>query len=1010
MSRRTRADDGGWRLRNWRVRARLVALILVPTAAAVLLGGLQVVASTGAAADYDRANQLAQLAERVGALSHELGAERARTSWYIALGRPERGLDEVRKQMSRTDTEVEKVRQSAVVFGADLTGRTGDEVEAVLARLEDLAALRDQALESDLLPGAALGSYTAVISDLLALNDELGKGTDDEELARQSATLDALARAKESASMQQALLTTVLVAGRFEQEQLKAFLGEQASEANERKAFAEEATSDERRRFDEAVNGRRADRARFLRELVLDRANAGAPLKGLDLSKPDDAREWFEAAAVVVDSLRTVEERHAAGIVSRSGLLAAEESQRAYLVAGAVIALLLAILLITTGVARSLVRPLRRLRSEALEIAGDRLPAFVQRLREARDGGPPAEVAPIGVFSRDEVGEVARAFDEVHREAVRLAGDEAKLRANVNAMFVNLSRRSQTLVERQLSLIERLERGERDDNRLGDLFRLDHLATRMRRNSENLLVLAGQEAARKWTQPVELMDIVRAALGEVESYDRVVNQMQSEVAIAGQAVNDTVHLLAELVENAVSFSSSDTKVAISSNRIDGGGVMIAVTDSGIGMSQEEIAQANWRLANPPVVDVSVSRRMGLFVVGRLALRHDIRVQLRRQDAGGLTAMVLIPEALLTAIPGQLPGPGQPAHGPHGPHGQPAHGPHGQPALGLPGQPGHGPHGQAAHGAPGHGPLATHGRPPAHGQPLAPGHAFAPGQPPGGPVVPAQAGPMAYEHPSLDNLRPTPMGAPVRDSPSGFDGPPAFDGPSTFDSAALFDGPGTYDSPPVDWFATNDAPSTDLSDRTANGLPRRGGQGEGLGFRQMPGLGGSPGPYSGQADATRPLPRVESSSLETGDEEFLPIFAAVESNWFKRPDTTLERPKPTDGGRPHEGRHAQAAPPSGSPQSPQQPDDVWSSPADAGWQAARSASEPNSGGLTSSGLPKRKPRANLVPGSALPQAQSPAPPLPPVSPDRIRSRLASYQQGVRKGRAEIEGAREEEEQR
>src|SRR5690606_23003881 len=249
------------------------------------------------------------------------------------------------------------------------------------------------------------------------------------------------------------------------------------------------------------------------------------------------------------------------------------EQQRAYVIAGAVLALLIAVLAITTGVARSLVRPLRRLRAEALEIAGKRLPEFVQHLRESRDGAVDAEVPPIGVFSRDEVGavdaegppigvfsrdevgEVARAFDEVHREAVRLAGDEARLRANVNAMFVNLSRRSQTLVERQLTLIERLERGERDDDRLADLFKLDHLATRMRRNSENLLVLAGQEAARRWSQPVVLMDVVRAALGEVESYDRVSIQVQSDAAIAGQAVNDVVHLLAELIENAVSFSS-----------------------------------------------------------------------------------------------------------------------------------------------------------------------------------------------------------------------------------------------------------------------------------------------------------------------------------------------------------------------------------------------------------------------------------------------------------------------
>ncbi|MGW4476172.1 nitrate- and nitrite sensing domain-containing protein [Nonomuraea sp. NPDC004354] len=1007
MSRRTSAkaadqaaDHGGWRLRNWRVRARLVALILVPTAAAVLLGGIQVVASTSAAADYDRANQLAKLAQQIGGLTHELGAERARTAWYITLGRPERGLADVRTQMSRVDTQADKVRQSAAVLGTEVAGRTGDEVATVLNRLEDLAALRDQALDSDLLPGAALDAYTTVIADLLTLNDELGKNGEDEELVRQSATLDALARAKESASLQQALLTSVLVVGRFEQEQLKTFLGEQSNEANQRKAFAAEATAAERRLFDETVNGRGADRARFLRELVLTRVSTGAPLKGLDLAKRDDAREWFEAATVIVESMRSVEERQSAAIVLRSEELAGAETKRAYLVAGAVVALLLAVLLITTGVARSLVRPLRRLRSEALDIAGERLPGFVQRLREARDSDVSAEVTPIGVFSRDEVGEVARAFDEVHREAVRLAGDEAKLRANVNAMFVNLSRRSQTLVERQLTLIERLERGERDDTRLGDLFKLDHLATRMRRNSENLLVLAGQEAARKWTQSVELMDIVRAALGEVESYDRVVIQGASEVAIAGQAVTDTVHLLAELVENAVSFSSNDTKVTVSSSRIDGGGVMIAVTDQGIGMSQEEISQANWRLANPPVVDVSVSRRMGLFVVGRLALRHNVRVQLRRQDVGGLTAMVLIPESLLTAIPGQQPGHGFPA-------GQ------GMPPL---------------HGSPSEPQMPQMPQVP----PMSPMSQLPSGpQVPLQPMVPPQAGPQPYERPVLDDLKPSPMGAPV------------------------------LDSPPVDWFGTNDAPSADLSDFpsdytsdfTANGLPKRGGHApdDGPGFREMPGLGGSQGPdsygtldrrpfdsfdappRSGFPDATSPLPRVETSSLDTGEEEYLPIFAAVESSWFKRPEPFSDAPDTPDApafdtgphagpsagpaagptlgggvpGRPATARPADPYPPVASPQGAPSPD-AWSSPADAGWQAARAASDPSLGGLTSSGLPKRKPRANLVPGTAAaPQSAAPTPPMPPVSPDRIRSRLASFQQGVRKGRAELDNAQEEE---
>nr|WP_236666834.1 nitrate- and nitrite sensing domain-containing protein [Nonomuraea sp. K271] len=839
------AGKSGWRLRNWRVRARLVALILIPTAAAVLLGGVQVLASTSAATDYARTNLFARMSAELGELTHQVSAERARTAWYIARDRPADELNAVRTQMGQVDQSVKEVRGLAQSVLGDATGRTADQIETLLTRLNDLNALRAQALDANLLPGPAVELYTTVIADLLSVHNELIKGSVDDELFRQTRMLDGLARAKESVSYQQALVTIVLVEGAFDPDQLKRFLGEQSKEANERKGFAEEATAEERRFFDETVNGRSADRMLFLRELVLIRATNELPLRGLDQARRDDAKEWHDGAAVVVDSMRTVERRQAQGIVARSEALSADERSKAFVTAGAVLALLVAVLLITTGVARSLVRPLRRLRGEALEIAGRRLPDFVQHLRESRDGAVNAEVPPIGIFSKDEVGEVARAFDEVHREAVRLAGDEARLRSNVNAMFVNLSRRSQTLVERQLTLIERLERGERDDARLGDLFKLDHLATRMRRNSENLLVLAGQEAARKWSEPVELMDIVRAALGEVESYDRVGVQVESDVAIAGQAVTDVVHLLAELVENAVSFSSRDTKVIISSSRIDEGSLMLSVTDRGIGMNADELAEANWRLANPPVVDVSVSRRMGLFVVGRLALRHTVRVQLRAQDIGGLTAMVLIPPMLLTEVPSAVPAPGR---------------------VQVPRQ-------AQVH-------TSSFGTAESYAAPVhTPSPAFLTGPPPG--------------HPSFDD-------APMAAEPSSWFGPPA----------------------------GLDAPRT-----RAAGTP--------------PDL---PGP---------------------SQEEFLPIYTAVEgSSWFSKAAPTADHRE-----------------------------DSWSSPADQGWQAAGATSEPAQGGTTNSGLPKRTPKANLVPGAANP-APAPAP-APPLSPDRLRSRLASYQQGVRKGRAELE---------
>jgi signal transduction histidine kinase len=922
------------------VRSRLIALILVPTLAAVILGGVQVVSSVHAASDFKRVNHLAQLVADVSGLTHELAAERDLTAMYIARGRPDRDRTAVETQMSRVDGAAQNVRASAGVLLDEVTGRTRDIVETVLSRLGDLPALRDQALGKRLLPDAAIGLYSRVTGDLLSLYDELGKGGNDDDLSGRSQLLESLAKAKESLSRQRGILAVVLTTGRFEQDEMQDFLGALSDERNERQAFGAAASSEERRFFDETVNGSTASRADFLRTLVLIRADSGAPLQGLDLTKPNDAQEWFNAVTITIDRMRIVEKRHVSAILGRSAQLEDDERRQAFVGGGLVGALLLVVLLVTTGVARSLVRPLRRLRSEALEIAGHRLPETVQRLRDAGAEAAIPEVQPIGVSSRDEIGEVARAFDEVHREAVRLAGDEARLRSNVNAIFVNLSRRSQTLVERQLSLIERLEQGEENERRLADLFTLDHLATRMRRNSENLLVLAGQEAARRRSEPVELLDVVRAAVSEVENYERAVMRVQSDIALAGQAVSDIVHLLAELVENALWFSPAETKVFVSSNRIDGSGVMISVTDQGIGMTAEELAQVNWRLAEPPVVDVAASRRMGLFVVGRLALRHGIRVQLRSQEAGGLTAMVLVPETLVVNLGAQLftgtggmPTMTPPQPGPlTGPPGGPLSGPLSGPHPGL--QPGSHP------GSP-------------QGPAIAPGgqHQVTSGGLP-------RRGTGGGEPFTMDRLRPFPPPAE----------PPALNAPWPEAHTAWPDAPRGEARPP---FQPMVPPPVSEADMTGPIPAVSWGDGAGL------------GPDSG----------VSGADTTAGGDEYLPIFAEVESHWFKRtgshPATAAPRSDDPPTGR-------RGDPPTGPQPAPQS---GWTSPADAGWRAARSLSEPTHGGTTRGGLPKRVPKANLVPGTVDTGGKAARPqPIPPMSAERMRSRLASYQAGLRQGRA------------
>jgi hypothetical protein len=229
---------------------------------------------------------------------------------------------------------------------------------------------------------------------------------------------------------------------------------------------------------------------------------------------------------------------------------------------------------------------------------------------------------------------------------VRLAGNEALLRNSYNAMFVNLSRRSQSLIERLVRMIDSLEQDEDDPGRLSSLFAMDHLVTRMRRNSESLLLLAGRETARKRSEPVPLSDVARAAISEIEQYNRVTVEIPRGVWVVGPAVSDVVHLLAEIIENATIFSPKDTPVQLTAQEVNSGGVVVEVIDSGVGIPDDVLAGINERLDNPPVVDVSVSRHMGLFAVSRLSEGHGIRIRLRARSPQGIIAMVWLPDTII----------------------------------------------------------------------------------------------------------------------------------------------------------------------------------------------------------------------------------------------------------------------------------------------------------------------------------------------------------------------------
>ncbi|MFI7532825.1 nitrate- and nitrite sensing domain-containing protein [Streptosporangium sp. NPDC049376] len=996
---------------NWRVRPRLVALILLPTAAAVVLSGLQLTNSLTGATEYRKNAEVASLIEQLTDLSYEMADERDLTAWYIADRRRQARLARVKDMQGRVDLTRTKVLTAIDALGDDQEPRIVAEVAQVRNWLNGLFSLRKALTSGDVLPRAALGMYTRMIADFMTLHDDLGRSARDQRLVGDVLALGALTQAREQVARQRGILLVARIEGRFDFDDPADFLGAYKGQLNAMATFRSTASTTDIKRLNDVLTDPKISKADAMRALVISRMR-----ENLGLPREMGMNAWYEASSALVDGLNAVERSLAASVTSRSQELQAAEEQNAIVTGATILVLLIMILLVTAWVAGTLVRPLRQLRSEALEVAGNRLPETVRVLRETGEADPSVEVSPIDVDSRDEIGEVARAFDEIHREAIRLAGDEARLRNNVNAMFINLSRRTQSLVERQIDLIDDLEQGEQDDAQLASLFKLDHLATRMRRNSENLLVLAGQEQSRRWSEPVPLSDVVRASLSEVENYERVGLRVEAGTMIVGSAVNDIVHLIAELVENAIFFSPQDTKIMVSGNANETGAIILAVTDSGIGMSDEELAEANRRLAEPPAVDLSVSRRMGLFVVGRLAMRHGIRVQLRRPETGGLSAVVLLPPQVVaqsplmpqlamagqngpSALSGNDPFSGAPSSDPFGSvpsMGAVRQAPPAQPSLPVPPAP-----------------------EPSIPQNPAPSVADLWSAP----VVSAAAvedlwaSPLTPSPPSFPPAHPSfpagdpsfPTAQPPRQSESSFLAEPSFPAaPPSFPAEPSF--PAAHPSFPADSsFSTTQSPFP-------GGEPPRGGQPPA--WPEMPPVDPWTPPRREVPDHTQALPAVEVSPTEPEPEEFLPIFAAVGSDWFRNtsaelvadPEAEAEPAEEERQETPSPERSLQEESPvlpirrpgrQGPPPSEEQPErQPWSSPSDQGWAAAEVAKKPVEGGVTGSGLPKRVPKANLVPGTAAPAPSTPVAPLPPISAERVRSRLSSFQQGIRQGRAEM----------
>ncbi len=691
-------------LRDWPVFWRLVAVIVLALIMGLVFGGLRVASAAGSAAEFGRVSQLASLGQQVTRLVQALQDERDETTGVSSGG----NADALKTWYHATDAAAARVRALAAGVGGSFPANIQASVATVLSVINDLGELRKTAQASqDAL--AVIANYAPPISDMITLNDLIAQGISDPSLVNDVRTLNSLSLAKDEAAQQRALFFHTFTDQFFGDGEQQALTTALSEELNDTAAFETTATPAEQKSFTTVVAGPGVDLAEGIEDFILPDGNPLdiTQVDGISLNKAP--ARWYSAMSDKIDKMQTVEQQVASNIVARSQVLRRDAEESALFNGILTAVILFLVLLATLVVARSLVRPLRRLREGALNIATVQLPERVRQLGEDGDPAVSLDVAPIDVLSADEIGQVARAFDQVHAEAVRLAGNEAMLRSSFNAMFVNLSRRSQSLIERLARTIDSLEQNEADPDRLSNLFSMDHLVTRMRRNSENLLLLAGHETARKWSAPVPLADVVRAATSEIEQYSRVAMKIQPGISVTGPAVSDVVHLLAEIVENATIFSSKDTPVHISGHEIPSGGVLIEVSDSGVGVPEARLTEMNLRLDNPPVIDVSVSRHMGLFAVARLAERHGVRVRLRARSPRGLIALVWLPDNVTErgAAPSGWPG-GRPGR-PGGAAGR---------ASGGPGTGAHAaPDGQSAGGLSAGG-LSQAGRRPAAGRPPA----------------------------------------------------------------------------------------------------------------------------------------------------------------------------------------------------------------------------------------------------------------------------------------------------
>nr|WSW64925.1 nitrate- and nitrite sensing domain-containing protein [Streptomyces sp. NBC_00995] len=640
----TAVPRGRRALRPRTVRAKIISLLMLPVVSLLALWGF---ATVSTAQDVARLRQLQRVDEEVrapvAAAVSALQTERKAAMLQSADPSTAHAAS-LNELAGRTDTALDALRLGdghTVADTGNLPGGLAGRLDHFLRLAEDLrphAANRGSAGAG---ADAAYDRYTSAVSAAFAVSGAL-TGIQDDALGSDARVLLELARADEMLAREDALLATAAGVGTLQDRPLRLFTGA----AETRRSLTETAGADLPATERTAWRDFTALPAYRSLQAAEDKVLTAAP--GRDAAHAVPAADWQRAADDVRGELH--------GITAGAGERAADRvdplahgllsPSGAAVIFGCVA--VAASLVISVRIGRGLVVELVSLRNSALEIARRKLPLAMQRLRAGEELDIRAE-APPGLASQDEIGQVGEALGTVHRAALSAAVERAELADGISGVFVNLARRSQVLVHRQLNLLDSMERRADDPDELSDLFRLDHLTTRMRRHAESLIILSGAAPGRAWRMPVSLTNVVRAAVSEIEDYARVEVSRLPDAAVKGTAVADLTHLLAELVENAAQFSPPHTKVRITGEPV-GNGYALEIEDRGLGMGAELLGDANRRIEQAEALDLFDSDRLGLFVVSRLAVRHRIKVQLRTSPYGGTTAVVLLPTALLQTAP------------------------------------------------------------------------------------------------------------------------------------------------------------------------------------------------------------------------------------------------------------------------------------------------------------------------------------------------------------------------